>query len=42
MYNKNIDDFDKKIKDIAIEGKNLSYELSNICNLVKFNLKEGD
>ena len=39
MYNKNIQDFDKKIKDIAIEGKNISYTYSKISRIVKKYLK---
>ena len=40
MYNKNVIDFDKKIEDIVIEGKNLSYLFSRICNEIK-KIKNG-
>ena len=40
MYNKNVIDFDKKIEDIAIEGKDLSYLFSRICNEIK-KIKNG-
>ena len=39
MYNKNIDDFDKNINDIAIEGKEVSYEISRLCDSIKKKIK---
>ena len=41
MYNKNIEDFDLKIKDIAIDGKKISYDLSKMCDIVKKKIKDN-